>query len=368
MNRRDFLNFAKKTLLISCAFQFSKSQIVLGGVIGHLNFWKKKRNSNPVVITVTKNVKNFNVREAAMSAPHFWDGVTATTFDVIINPGIYLVSDSLTKPAFNSGLLPAGSTLTVINNGYILGRGGNGNSFFGGAAVVASAGGAGVSLTLPASIDNTSGYICGGGGGGGGNPVLTVTEPTTNMGGHGGGGAGGGLGGANGSIGETGTGGGAGLTGNNGTGINGGGGGCIFPGFGGSGGVSAFTTVSRTAILNGRGGAAGGGGSINLVTTVLGKIFTYTYYTGGGGGGWGAVGGNGQNIAGTTGDSDVWGGAGGAGTATGRNGNAASGTIAAGLNPSSIGAAGGSAVELNGHAVTWVGGAASTSRIYGAVV
>lgn len=66
--------------------------------------------------------------------------------------------------ALRTGVFPAGSTLTIINNGYIRGSGGAGSS------AVATAGGAGgdaIYIDMPCRIDNTNGYILAGGGGGG---------------------------------------------------------------------------------------------------------------------------------------------------------------------------------------------------------
>jgi hypothetical protein len=48
---------------------------------------------------------------------------------VTVNAGIYVWSDSTSLPAFDTGSpWPAGSTITLVNNGYIMGKGGNGGS------------------------------------------------------------------------------------------------------------------------------------------------------------------------------------------------------------------------------------------------
>lgn len=63
--------------------------------------------------------------------------------------------------ALQTGAFPAGSTLTIINRGFI--RGGGGNS----TQTTGQKGGDALILNFPTRIDNTQGYIYGGGGGGG---------------------------------------------------------------------------------------------------------------------------------------------------------------------------------------------------------
>lgn len=288
--------------------------------------------------TISANTSYFNVKAQAIAAG--WDQVAPLAATITVNAEIYVWSDSTGTPAFDTGSgLPAGSTLTLINNGKIIGKGGQG----GGVNTAGSPGGVAMNITIPATINSTSGYIAGGGGGGGGSAN-----------GSGGGGAGGGAGGVFGSA-AGGIGGSLGVKGGNGgfedysgwqdehgcgcswwtyTGA-GGGGGRILPGSGGSGGSNA---------AGGFGGGAGGGGGGyyddygSLISTVggvggagpsVGGLRTGTAgYGGGGGGGWGASGG-----------------------ASG-NGKA--------------GGAGGKAINTNSNSVTWSGGS-QPSNIYGAV-
>ena len=215
-----------------------------------------------------------------------WNGSDPVV--VTINSGVYLWSDNtstggLTISSNFNGLL------TLTNNGYIIGRGGDAGQA-GGPALVNNA--TGVTLT------NASGaFIAGGGGGGGG---------------RGGGGAGGGNGvsgyrespptsyaaGVGGAIGQNGTNGesgaysggsydGAGLGG----GAGGGGAGAEprtdgYAGYGASGGGGRVLTVS-TSYGQGAFGGLGDGGTGGSNGNV-GSNGTY----GGGGGGWGAAGGN----------------------------------------------------------------------------
>ena len=215
-----------------------------------------------------------------------WNGSDPVV--VTINSSVYLWSDNTStggltiSSAFN-GLL------TITNNGYIIGRGGNAGQA-GGPALVNNA--TGVILT------NASGaFIAGGGGGGGG---------------RGGGGAGGGNGvggyrespptsytaGVGGAIGQNGTNGQSGAYSGgsyNGAGLGGGAGGGGagaeprtdgYAGYGASGGGGRVLTVS-TSYGQGAFGGLGDGGTGGSNGNA-GSNGTY----GGGGGGWGAAGGN----------------------------------------------------------------------------
>lgn len=230
-----------------------------------------------------------------------WNGSSAV--NVTVNSGVYIWSDDTSTAALT---IPATMTggVTITNNGYIIGKGGQGgyradNATDGGPAISNSA--TGVVLT------NASGaFIAGGGGGGAGSPDKGGDDA-----GHGGGGAGGGrgggqltgrLGGAGGAIGQEGSdggtsfvsgtaaqgggagGGGGGADASDGQG--GGGGGRILPGTGGAGGLSVSD--------GGAGGSAGNAGSDQV--DVGG---------GGGGGGWGASGGDAESHTGGSGGAAI---------------------------------------------------------------
>lgn len=294
---------------------------VASGQISLSNFYGK---SNRVSISHTFGSSTANASLNLNSISGYIAGKSDIT--VTINAGVYLycstsnTSTAPTTPGLTISGGTSGDTLTIVNNGFILGGGGKG----GNRLQNGIAGGPALSLSRPATINNTNGsaYIAGGGGGGGGMGSST--------GGAGGGGAGGGWGGTGGAAGGAGggigaagsTGGGSGPgvgggAGGGGTGSGkaggGGGGGRILPGSGGAGGYSG-------------GGTGGAGGSANNA----GANGSLPNGGGGGGGGWGASGGN------STGNS------------TNRTG-----------------AAGGKAVALNGNSVTWVSG--NTTRVYGSV-
>lgn len=97
------------------------------------------------------------------------------------------INANTTSYALCTGVFPAGSTLTIINNGYIRGMGGAGSS------VVTTPGGAGgdaIYLDMPCHIDTTNGYIFAGGGGGGSAQRVASTDSSNFVRAGGGGGAG----------------------------------------------------------------------------------------------------------------------------------------------------------------------------------
>jgi len=264
---------------------------------------------------------------------------------VTVNSGVYVYATATSNTGLDISGGTTGDTLTVVNNGFIMGMGGNAAGASGSSKFGSNSGGRAMNIASlgisSTTITNTSGYIGGGGGGGGyGN----------GGGGFEGNGGGGGAGGGNGGSGSVnqfkagiftapgGTGGNPGASGNNGSanaadrsiGSGGGGGGRIMPGTGGAGGT--FPSAGNTF---GRGGGAGGGGA----------------------GGGGANGGAGGSAGGGGGTGGIYGGGGGGGYgASGGNGSGAP-----------AGSAGGKAVNTGSISITWTGGSASTSRVYGAV-
>ena len=251
-----------------------------------------------------------------------WNGTDAVS--VTVATGVYIWSDDtsvagLTIPSSLNGLL------TLRNNGYIIGKGGQGgyrnSNDFGTGGGDGEAGGPAISnsATGVSIINGYGGYIAGGGGGGGGD------QDDGDDAGSGGGGAGGGNGGAypdrrsspgydgpGGAIGQSGSNGfrtgngrqsgyggeagGGGGAANTSDGGGGGGGGRILPGVGGAGGPKGDETYHEPGS---DGGSAGNAGSDTNTAR--------DYGGGGGGGGWGARGGNV-----TTDDGTSSGGAGGA--------------------------------------------------------
>ena len=227
--------------------------------------------SNQFEFTISTDTQEANLSTLATAAG--WNGTDP--LNVTVASGVYLWSDDtavggLTIPSSLNGLV------TITNNGYIIGRGGNSGSNDGGPALVNNA--TGVTLT------NSSGaYIAGGGGGG-----LSTS---------GGGGAGGGnsigsygtrYGGAIGQAGQVGNGGGNAYHGGSGGNYyDAGSSSIVYPIGSGGGRILSSDGATGGGVCNiglyGYGGGAGGVGN-NAGTRGCNSGT-------GGGGGWGAAGG-----------------------------------------------------------------------------
>ena len=288
---------------------------VPSGAISMNNFYGKS-NRVSISFTYTGNTQQASLNLAGIGG--YIAGASDIT--VTVNPGVYLWSDNTGVPGLTLSGGTTGDTVNLVNNGFIIGRGGRGadpnNSN-------AGAGGSALSISRPTTINNTNGsaWVAGGGGGGASGNNTGGRFPRSGAGGGGGaggapgasganasGGAGGGLNQRGGSVtifGENQDNGGfAGGGGNTNDGSAGGGGGRILPG---------------APSPAGQGGGANNPGGYDSFGAGSGSA---------GGGGWGASGGTNTDI--------------------GRGGGG-----------------GGRAVQLNGNSVTWVAG--NTSRVYGAV-
>jgi len=315
---------------------------VSSGAISKSN-GRGKSNTFTFNKTISTNTQNYNLLND-MIANGYTNG-SAFVVNVTVNNGVYVWSDDTALAGFDTGTIAGTGTVSIINNGFIIGKGGNSNA----SGNAGSPGGPAMSLRLNCIITNNS-YICGGGGGGG------------SSGSGGGGGAGGGRGG----TGVNGLGGGAGgtvgLAGSDGTtsgdgAVGGGGGGRIVPGNGGASTVVAF---GGGAVVGKGGGAGGGGSAISRFAGEFGfgcggqppKLLVAN----GGGGGWGATGGVGYSSLGCQVGVTTTGGAGGSNNSAGNSGSGTSSSAYAG-------GAGGKAINLNGNSVTYI----ATGTIYGAV-
>ena len=299
--------------------------------------------TNQVSFTISSNQQELNLQTYLTGQG--WDG--STPVFLTINSGVYLWSNSTSTAGL---IIPSAfnNILTIINNGYIIGKGGQGGSgpsnsglTAGGPALSNSA----VGVTL---INNAGAYIAGGGGGGGsGRDAYANTHY-----GGGGGGAGGGRGGdgyaGSGSnlapAGSGGAGGAIGQAGYNGTGGFWGAGGNH--GGGGGGWEVKYTDGSWSSM-------AGGGGGGRIVTGTQTPDSTYYSASGaargtGSGAGWyyagptyghggahgGIQNGNGNSSSMTAGGGGGWGAAGGTGRggyAGGAGGAAITGTAIASM-------------------------------------
>ena len=226
---------------------------------------------------ISADTANFNVRTAAIAAG--WDGIAPLKATVMVNAGVYVYSTSTASPAFDTGTpFPSGSTITLINNGYIYGMGGAGAT--GGRSIppspmaetpaAGSSGGPALNAQAAITVVNIGVIAGGGGGGGGGGGAYRDSGGWFNSGGGGGGGGQGYNGGALGSGGSAGgagtvaaANGNAGTAGSktaNGTaGSGGASGGGEVGGDGGNGAALGATGSSGTAGTAGADGAAGSG-------------------------------------------------------------------------------------------------------------
>ena len=143
-------------------------------------------------LEISSSLANYNIY-TMLGSPTSPVNVTLT-----IPNGVTVSSNSAATAALDTGNLPAGSTVTIINNGSILGAGGiggagaNGGNVSGNPGGIGGDGGSAISLSssLTVSIDNTNGYIFGGGGGGGGSGSCTgIGQNYAGCGGGGGAGA-----------------------------------------------------------------------------------------------------------------------------------------------------------------------------------
>lgn len=213
-------------------------------------------NRSIVSLFITGNTYNYDVFNNR--GPAYVAGATDLT--VTVNPGVVVGSTStgayamLVPSSFNPG-----DTVTIVNNGTIVGTGGNGGSWVSGAnpSTPGSPAGNAIFVNRPTTITN-NGTIGGGGGGGGSGGSRVGIRAPAGSGGGGGGGAGfnGGAGGAGGPIGGI-----PGSPGSTFSAGSGGAGGAPGPaGPGGPGGFLGNAGAAGTSSPNIGGGAGGAGG------------------------------------------------------------------------------------------------------------
>jgi hypothetical protein len=228
------------------------------GSLSISDFYGKRATSPLFSFTISSNQDRANLRTLALNAG--WNG--SSTVQATLAGGVWIYSASTGQAALTiDGSWPGG--VTFINNGNVIGMGGDGGlSPTAGLGVAGGGGGTGLAVGTYVTIQNNSNIGGGGGGGGGGGTGALGTYAYYRGGGGGGGRTGlqNSSGGAGYNAGGAGTsggpgGGGAGLVNTPGTyyGGNGGSGG----GWGSSGaaGASGMAGTVPTA-----GGAGGGGG------------------------------------------------------------------------------------------------------------
>jgi hypothetical protein len=242
-------------------------------------------------VKVTANTTGFNLLAALGTV------VGSITATVIVLPGVVIQSTNPGSAAMDLSGLPSGSTVNLLNAGYIIGCGGDGAdgayaSYPGSGATLNSAtvGKAGGNAVIgPGSssslnITNANGHIWGGGGGGGGGGAYDGVSSGNGVGnaGGGGGGAGGAKGGrggrgvyisGGGSIGADGGPGPAGPTGIGGTAGGGSASGTGLAGASGAGGtygVAGTTGAAPSTVVTGHTGVFSAGGAAGKAIELLG--------------------------------------------------------------------------------------------------
>lgn len=254
----------------------SNTNVPTSGTISLSNFYGAQ-NRNTIAITISSSTNNYNLFS------NLGGGYIAGSTDVLvtINPGVVIGSTSTGSPAFTISGFTAGDTVSLTNDGVIVGKGGAGGA--GGAGTSGSAGsntaalgygsagsngGDALSVSFATSITNNGTIAGGGGGGGGGAGGRSVLNLSVYMfgGGGGGGGAGSGSGGTGGVPTPTPRANGA--NGNSGTATAG--------GAGGAGGSAAGYTGKA-----GDGGAGGGLGASGSSGQASTSTFTNPSTSGG---------------------------------------------------------------------------------------
>jgi hypothetical protein len=122
--------------------------------------------------TISTNQVDYNLNTALTAAG--WNGLIPVVVNITIASAVQFTASANTIPAFTVGVLPTGSSVYITNNGYIVGRGGQGvgkgfptQTSYNLTAPATANGGLALSVSSAVSIDNTNGTIGGGGGGGG---------------------------------------------------------------------------------------------------------------------------------------------------------------------------------------------------------
>lgn len=231
---------------------------VASGQISMSNFYGK---SNQFAFTISANQTDANLRTLALNAG--WNGTSKVV--ATINSGIFISSSSTGTPALTvSGSFPGG--VELINNGTIVGRGGNGgngaqatNANNGPNVGISAGGNGGTGLSVSTAITITNNNRIAGGGGGGGGGSAGGYQESSNWYENGGGGGGGGIGNSSGGSGGSSAYGRPGGSGSGGTLTSAGSGGGTFGGAAGDGGTGGgYGANGSPASPYGAGGGTAG--------------------------------------------------------------------------------------------------------------
>ena len=147
----------------------SSVRTLLGVASGPISMFNGYGKSSSFVFnqTISSDTTNYNLKSAAIAAG--WDQTVPLVATITINSSIYVYSTSTGSYAFDTGSsFYSGSTLALINNGTILGKGGDGGTGGLNASAGAAGGSGGPAFIGRYAINVTNNGTIGGGGGGGG--------------------------------------------------------------------------------------------------------------------------------------------------------------------------------------------------------
>lgn len=156
------------------------------GPLAVKDFYDTGQGRTGIFLVIAANTFNFDVyaqRTAAYIAG-------SSDIYVIVQPGVYVGSNVQETPAMSvPSTFANGDTISIINNGYIYGVGGNGGNGVSLPGNPGVAGGTALRIQTPTTVANY-GELSGGGGGGGGGAIYIPNKGGTTDGAGGGGGAG----------------------------------------------------------------------------------------------------------------------------------------------------------------------------------
>jgi hypothetical protein len=173
------------TISMSESAVYTLAGTALGAQVSFSTFYGKS-NAYTFNQTISNNTTNYNLKSAAIAAG--WNQTSVLNATVTINSGVYVYSTSTGSYAFDTGsTFPSGSTLALVNNGTIIGKGGDGGAGGGGTGytgngqypAAGSAGGtggtAGPAFIAQYAISVTNNGVLNGGGGGGGGGGCAIS-------------------------------------------------------------------------------------------------------------------------------------------------------------------------------------------------
>ena len=167
-----------KTSTAQISLNDTAVRTLLGKPSGTISMQDAYGKANEIRYTNTARITNVNIYTLMGSPTAVANYIFENNSEINANTAAY---------ALRTGVFPAGSTLTIVNNGYIYGRGGIGSSAV---DTPGEAGGDAIYLDMPCRVDNTNGYILAGGGGGGSARRQASYDPYYYILAGGGGGAG----------------------------------------------------------------------------------------------------------------------------------------------------------------------------------